>query len=74
MLFPGRQYYYPIALEAALKLKEISDIHAAGFPAGELKHGVIALVDPQTPTAMRSPLRGGTRTNHAIWAKSVTVE
>lgn len=55
LLFLGRQYNYPIALEAALKLKEISYIHAAGFPAAELKHGVIALIDEQTPTVMICP-------------------
>jgi glucosamine--fructose-6-phosphate aminotransferase (isomerizing) len=55
MLFLGRQYNYPIALEAALKLKEISYIHAAGFPASELKHGIIALIDPQTPTVVICP-------------------
>ena len=55
MLFLGRQYNYPIALEAALKLKEISYIHSAGFPASELKHGIIALIDPQTPTVVICP-------------------
>ncbi len=55
MLFLGRQYQYPIALEAALKMKEISYIHAAGFPSSELKHGIIALIDPDTPTVMLCP-------------------
>jgi glucosamine--fructose-6-phosphate aminotransferase (isomerizing) len=58
MLFLGRQYNYPIALEAALKLKEISYIHAAGFPASELKHGIIALIDPETPTVVICPQDG----------------
>jgi glucosamine--fructose-6-phosphate aminotransferase (isomerizing) len=49
MIFIGRGVGYPTALEGALKLKEISYIHAEGFPAGELKHGSIALLDPQTP-------------------------
>lgn len=49
MLFIGRGVGYPTALEGALKLKEISYIHAEGFPAGELKHGSIALLDPDTP-------------------------
>jgi len=49
-LFLGRGYNYPIALEGALKLKEISYIHATGYPAGEFKHGPIALVDEETPT------------------------
>ena len=48
-LFLGRGIHYPIALDGALKLKEISYIHAEGFPAGELKHGSIALLDPDTP-------------------------
>jgi glucosamine--fructose-6-phosphate aminotransferase (isomerizing) len=49
MMFIGRGIGYPTALEGALKLKEISYIHAEGFPAGELKHGSIALLDPDTP-------------------------
>ena len=48
-LFLGRQVNYPIALEGALKLKEISYIHAEGYPAGELKHGPIALIDRNLP-------------------------
>lgn len=49
MMFIGRGVGYPTALEGALKLKEISYIHAEGFPAGELKHGSIALLDPDVP-------------------------
>ncbi len=49
-LYLGRQYLYPLALEGALKLKEISYIHAEGYPAAEMKHGPIALVDPHTPS------------------------
>ncbi len=49
-MFLGRGYNYPVALEGALKLKEISYIHATGYPAGEFKHGPIALVDEETPT------------------------
>jgi glucosamine--fructose-6-phosphate aminotransferase (isomerizing) len=48
-LFLGRQVNYPIALEGALKLKEISYIHAEGYPAGEMKHGPIALIDKELP-------------------------
>jgi glutamine---fructose-6-phosphate transaminase (isomerizing) len=48
-LFIGRHTGYPAALEGALKLKEISYIHAEGYPAGELKHGPIALVEPGVP-------------------------
>ncbi len=49
-LYLGRQYLYPVALEGALKLKEISYIHAEGYPAAEMKHGPIALVDAETPS------------------------
>ncbi len=48
-LYLGRGYNFPIALEGALKLKEISYIHAEGYPAAEMKHGPIALVDSQLP-------------------------
>jgi glutamine---fructose-6-phosphate transaminase (isomerizing) len=51
-LYIGRLYEYPVALEGALKLKEISYVHAEGIPAAELKHGPIALVDPQMPTVV----------------------
>lgn len=47
--FIGRRLGAPVALEGALKLKEISYDHAEGFPAGELKHGPLALVTPETP-------------------------
>jgi glucosamine--fructose-6-phosphate aminotransferase (isomerizing) len=50
MLYLGRQYLYPVALEGALKLKEVSYIHAHGYPTAELKHGPIALVDEVTPS------------------------
>jgi glutamine---fructose-6-phosphate transaminase (isomerizing) len=55
VLYLGRQYLYPVALEGALKLKEISYIHAEGYPAAEMKHGPIALVDPQTPSVFLCP-------------------
>jgi glucosamine--fructose-6-phosphate aminotransferase (isomerizing) len=55
MLFMGRQYMYPVALEGALKLKEISYIHAEGYPAAEMKHGPIALVDKETPSIFLTP-------------------
>jgi glucosamine--fructose-6-phosphate aminotransferase (isomerizing) len=48
-LYLGRGVNYPIALEGALKLKEISYIHAEGYPAGEMKHGPIALIDEELP-------------------------
>jgi len=54
-LFLGRGMHYPVALEGALKLKEISYIHAEGYPAGELKHGPIALVDKNIPIVAVAP-------------------
>ena len=48
-LYLGRGYNYPLALEGALKLKEISYIHAEGYPAAEMKHGPIALIDSEMP-------------------------
>jgi glutamine---fructose-6-phosphate transaminase (isomerizing) len=53
--FLGRQYNFPVALEGALKLKEISYIHAEGYPAAEMKHGPIAMIDDQTPTVFVIP-------------------
>jgi glucosamine--fructose-6-phosphate aminotransferase (isomerizing) len=58
MLFFGRQMQYGIALEGALKMKEITYIHAEGHPTAELKHGVIALVDEQTPSVFLCPKDG----------------
>ena len=55
ILFLGRGTMYPMALEGALKLKEISYIHAEGYPAGELKHGPIALVDEHVPIIVMAP-------------------
>ena len=54
-LFLGRGMHYPIALEGALKLKEISYIHAEAYPAGELKHGPLALVDADMPVVTIAP-------------------
>ena len=54
-LFLGRGLHYPVALEGALKLKEISYIHAEGYPAGEMKHGPIALVDEHLPVVVLAP-------------------
>jgi glucosamine--fructose-6-phosphate aminotransferase (isomerizing) len=56
VLYLGRGTSYPLALEGALKLKEISYIHAEGYAAGELKHGPIALIDEETPTIALAPL------------------
>ena len=55
VLYLGRGMHYPIALEGALKLKEISYIHAEGYAAGELKHGPIALIDEETPVVVVAP-------------------
>lgn len=55
MLYLGRYLSYPIALEGALKLKEISYIHAEGYPAGEMKHGPIALIDEKMPVFVIAP-------------------
>ncbi len=54
-MYLGRQFNFPTALEGALKLKEISYIHAEGYPAAEMKHGPIALVDEHTPTVVLIP-------------------
>jgi glucosamine--fructose-6-phosphate aminotransferase (isomerizing) len=56
VLFLGRGSSYPIALEGALKLKEISYIHAEGYAAGEMKHGPIALIDENVPVVVMAPL------------------
>jgi glucosamine--fructose-6-phosphate aminotransferase (isomerizing) len=55
MMFLGRQFNYPIAMEGALKMKEISYIHAEGHPSAELKHGVIALISPELPSVFIAP-------------------
>jgi glutamine---fructose-6-phosphate transaminase (isomerizing) len=55
MMFLGRQFNYPTALEGALKMKEISYIHASGYPSAELKHGVIALITPDVPSVVIAP-------------------
>ena len=54
-LYLGRGINYPIALEGALKLKEISYLHAEGYPAGEMKHGPIALIDESLPVVALAP-------------------
>jgi glucosamine--fructose-6-phosphate aminotransferase (isomerizing) len=64
-LFLGRKYGYPIALEGALKLKEISYIHAEGYAAGEMKHGPIALINPEMPTVAIVP-------NDAMYEKMIS--
>jgi glucosamine--fructose-6-phosphate aminotransferase (isomerizing) len=54
-LYLGRGYNFPVALEGALKLKEISYIHAEGYPAAEMKHGPIALIDAEMPVVFIAP-------------------
>ncbi len=65
MMFLGRQFNYPVALEGALKMKEISYIHASGHPSAELKHGVIALVKPELPSVFIAP-------DDAVFEKNVS--
>lgn len=55
MMFLGRKFNYPVALEGALKMKEISYIHASGHPSAELKHGIIALITPEVPSVFIAP-------------------
>jgi len=64
MLFFGRQFNYPIALEGALKLKEITYLFAEGHPSAELKHGIIALIRPDLPSIFIAP-------DDAVFSKNV---
>jgi len=64
VLFLGRHVGYPMALEGALKLKELAYVSAEGFPAGEIKHGPIALIEPGTPVVVIAP-------RHALQAKLI---
>ena len=54
-MFLGRGYSYPIALEGALKLKELAYVHAEGYPAGEMKHGPLALIEDGMPVVVIAP-------------------
>jgi glucosamine--fructose-6-phosphate aminotransferase (isomerizing) len=65
MLFMGRQFQYPVALEAALKLKEISYMFCSGYPSAELKHGVIALINADLPSVFIAP-------NDALFEKNAS--
>lgn len=65
MLFLGRGVGYPVALEGALKLKELAYIHAEGFPAGELKHGPIALIEEDLPVVVVVPSPRGVKLLHS---------
>ena len=64
-IYLGRGYSYPVALEGALKLKEISYIHAEGYPAAEMKHGPIALIDTEMPVVVVA-------TNNGMYEKVVS--
>ena len=64
VLFLGRHVGYPVALEGALKLKELAYMHAEGFPAGELKHGPIALIEEGVPVVVIVPPRTARRVLH----------
>ena len=57
-MFLGRGFSYPIALEGALKLKELSYVHAEGYPAGEMKHGPLALIEEGMPVVVLAPRDG----------------
>jgi glutamine---fructose-6-phosphate transaminase (isomerizing) len=65
VLFLGRHVGYPMALEGALKLKELAYVSAEGYPAGEIKHGPIALIDKGTPVVVLAP-------RHALTPKLLT--
>ena len=65
MLFLGRHVGFPVALEGALKLKELAYIHAEGFPAGELKHGPIALIEDDLPVVVVVPSPKGRAVLHS---------
>jgi glucosamine 6-phosphate synthetase-like amidotransferase/phosphosugar isomerase protein len=69
--FLGRQYHFPVALEGALKLKELSYIHAEGYPAAEMKHGPIALIDEHTPTVIL--ILNGTLSRSLNWRKAFSL-
>ena len=71
-LFLGRGIHYPIALEGALKLKEISYIHAEGYPAGEMKHGPNALIDEDLPVVVIATREQGNRASENCYEKTLS--
>ena len=71
-LFLGRGIHYPIALEGALKLKEISYIHAEGYPAGEMKHGPIALIDEHMPVVVVASRDPSAADSHVLYEKTLS--
>jgi glucosamine--fructose-6-phosphate aminotransferase (isomerizing) len=72
VLFLGRHVGYPVALEGALKLKELAYSHAEGFAAGELKHGPIALIEPELPVVVVMPAPKGRAVLHAKMLSNIT--
>jgi glucosamine--fructose-6-phosphate aminotransferase (isomerizing) len=71
-LFLGRGVHFPIALEGALKLKEISYIHAEGYPAGEMKHGPNALIDEKLPVVVLATRDPRSRESHVLYEKTLS--
>jgi glucosamine--fructose-6-phosphate aminotransferase (isomerizing) len=71
-LFLGRGIHFPIALEGALKLKEISYIHAEGYPAGEMKHGPNALIDEKLPVVILAARDPGSKESRLLYEKTVS--
>jgi glucosamine--fructose-6-phosphate aminotransferase (isomerizing) len=71
-LFLGRGIHFPIALEGALKLKEISYIHAEGYPAGEMKHGPIALIDEEMPVVVVAARDPHDPDSHVLYEKTIS--
>jgi glutamine---fructose-6-phosphate transaminase (isomerizing) len=69
-LYLGRGINFPVALEGALKLKEISYIHAEGYPAGEMKHGPNALIDERLPVVVVNPREGGNQSSELRYEKT----
>nr|MCU0248049.1 SIS domain-containing protein [Bryobacter sp.] len=71
-LYLGRGIHYPIALEGALKLKEISYIHAEGYPAGEMKHGPNALIDEHLPVVVLAAYDPADESSHLRYEKTLS--
>ena len=72
LLFLGRGIHYPIALEGALKLKEVSYIHASGYPAGEMKHGPNALIDEDLPVIVIATSEAGNPRSTLLYEKTLS--
>src|SRR5213596_2337113 len=71
-LFLGRGIHFPIALEGALKLKEISYIHAEGYPAGEMKHGPNALIDEELPVVVLAAYDPTSEESRILYEKTLS--